>query len=184
MNELSAKIEAILFLSARPISFRKLASLLSVSDSVIRTGVEELMQARNQESSGIHVMVSDMAVELGSNPVFAPIVASLTKEELSSELTRPQLEALTIIAYRSPITKAGIEYIRGVNCSLILRNLSMRGLIIEKQDENALQPKYELSTEMLRHLGIHCIEELPDYQSLHHHAKIDEMLEAAFKNSL
>ena len=41
---------------------------------------------------------------------------------------------LTIIAYRGPITKLELEQIRGVNCSLILRNLMIRGLIQTEED--------------------------------------------------
>jgi len=63
------------------------------------------------------------------------IVEKFLKEELTGEMTRPQLETLTIIAYRGPMTKMEIEQIRGVNCSLILRNLLMRGLVEAKLDK-------------------------------------------------
>lgn len=182
MNEIEAKIESILFLSARPVSFGKLAKLLEVKEKDIRGAVEELSKLRNVDTSGIHVIVANNAVELGSNPGFAEILSSLTKEEIESELTRPQLETLTIIAYRGPITKPEIEHIRGVNCSLILRNLLMRGLIIEKEDAARMQNIYTISSEMLRFLGIHSVEELPDFDEMHTNAKITQMLESIFND--
>jgi segregation and condensation protein B len=180
MSEVEAKIETILFLSARPVSFKKLAKLIALSVVEVEEAVASLAEARNKEDSGIHVIVAERAVELGSNPAFGELVSSLTKEEVDSELTRPQLEALTIIAYRGPITKPEIEHIRGVNCTIIVRNLLMRGLIIEKDDQNRLQPVYTISSEMMRHLGIHQPKELPDYDTLHSNAKINQMLESLF----
>ena len=101
----------------------------------------------------------------------------MVKEEVYSELTQPQLEALTIIAYRGPITKLELETIRGVNCSLILRNLLVRGLIEEKDDAVKLQPVYSVSLEMLRHLGIHGVSELPDFENFHNNVQIDQMIQ-------
>ncbi|MCH8049119.1 SMC-Scp complex subunit ScpB [Patescibacteria group bacterium] len=180
MTDLAAKIESILFLSARPVSFRKLAKLLQVKESDIKSAVEDLAQRHNTPDSGIHLVVSEAAVEFGSNPDHTDLLATLSKEEIESELTRPQLETLTIIAYRGPITRPEIEHIRGVNCSIILRNLLMRGLIVEKEDSSRLQPVYSLSTEMLRFLGLHDVKELPDYKELHQNAKIDQLLESVF----
>ena len=93
------------------------------------------------------------------------------------ELTRPSLETLTIIAYRGPITKPEIEQIRGINCSLILRNLALRGLIEEADDAARLQPVYTVSVKFLRHLGIHAASELPQYEDLHGNERIGKMLE-------
>ncbi len=178
MNTLASKIEAILFLSARPVSYSKLGKLLGVKVGAARAAVDELAEARNIESSGVHVIVSEAAVELGTNPAFFELIQGLTKSEFESELTRPQLETLTIIAYRGPITKPEIEHIRGVNCSLILRNLLMRGLVIERDDKERLQSTYVVSTEMLRALGLRRASELPDYSAFHENGKIGEMLES------
>ncbi len=70
MNELAAKIEAILFLTTRPVSFSKLSKMLQVKQAEIQSAVAELSSARNIGTSGIHIIVSDNAVELGTNPEF------------------------------------------------------------------------------------------------------------------
>jgi segregation and condensation protein B len=95
---------------------------------------------------------------------------------LTGELTRPQLETLTIIAYRGPITKPEIEQIRGINCSLIIRNLLMRGLVEEAESAEKLQPVYSVSGDFVRHLGLHAIGELPEYASFHENEKMTQML--------
>ncbi|MFH1766812.1 MAG: SMC-Scp complex subunit ScpB [Patescibacteria group bacterium] len=180
MNDLAAKIESILFLSTRPVSFTKLAKMLEVKEGEIKIAIEELQAQRNVSGSGIHIVVADAAVELGTNPGFADILDKMSKEETEAELTRPQLETLTIIAYRGPITKPEIEQIRGVNCSIILRNLAVRGFVVEREDKKFFQSVYTLSSEMLRHLGVHEAKELPDYNKFHDDKKIDSLLEAVF----
>src|SRR3989338_8871522 len=55
------------------------------------------------------------------------------KTAIMGQLTRPSLEALTILAYRGPLTRPEIEQIRGVHSSIILRNLMMSGLVEEKE---------------------------------------------------
>ena len=177
MNELAGIIEAILFLTARPVSLHTLAKISEVNEADVKKALDVLIEMRNTETSGIHVVVAENAVELSTNPAFASIVSSMSKEETEGELTRPQLETLTIIAYRGPVTKAEIEYIRGVNCSIILRNLLMRGLVVEKESKTHLQSEYSMSTEMLRHVGVSHVSELPDYEILHANAKISKMLE-------
>ena len=178
MNQLKPKIEALLFLSTKPITFKRLAKMLKVNIADIESALQEMATQINAENKGVHLVISQDAATLATNPSLAEELSDLTKDDMQSELTRPQLEALTIIAYRAPITKAEVEHVRGVNCSIILRNLLMRGLIEEREDKNKLQPVYTLSSKMLRHLGIHSVEELPDFNELHQNAKIDQLLES------
>ena len=177
MNELLAKIEAMLFIATKPIEAKRLAKILSVTMEDINLALAELAEIRNVETSGIHVIFGEEGVQLVSNPIFADSLLALTKEDTDFELTRPSLETLTIIAYRGPITKPEIEAIRGVNCTLIIRNLLVRGLIVEEEDTAKLQPPYALSNDCLRYLGIHKTTELADYESLHGNKKIDSLVQ-------
>ncbi len=183
MNQLAAKIEALLFLSTKPMAFARLSKLLKIKSAELEVIVKEMAERMNLEERGIHLIVSQDSITLATNPSLSQELSELTKYDMESDLTRPQLETLTIIAYRAPVTKAEIEHIRGVNCSIILRNLLMRGLIEEQDDKTKLQNVYLLSSKMLRHLGIHNIEELPDFKELHQNAKIDRMLESIVNTS-
>ena len=87
------------------------------------------------------------------------------------------METLTIIAYRGPITRLELEQIRGVNCSLILRNLMIKGLIEEERDGKRMVSDYRVSLNFTRYLGINKIEDLPDYQKLHSHENLVKLLE-------
>ncbi|MEK7632462.1 MAG: SMC-Scp complex subunit ScpB [Patescibacteria group bacterium] len=178
MTELSAKIEAILFVSSKPISMKFLANACSCQIDEATAAVDELALMRNAEDSGIHVVIGDEGITLATNPSFASTIENLSKEDIESELTRPSLETLTIVAYRGPITKPEIEAIRGINCTLILRNLLMRGLVDENEDAVKLQPVYSLTNDALRYLGLHNVNELADYADLHGNTKIDALLSA------
>ncbi|MBI1907874.1 SMC-Scp complex subunit ScpB [Candidatus Uhrbacteria bacterium] len=176
MEELQGKIEAVLFVSTKPTSIRALAKVVGASDADARSAVAALAESRNASASGIHVLVNGDDVQLVTNSAYADVVAAMTAVELDQELTRPSLETLTIIAYRGPVTKPEIEAIRGVNCSLIIRNLLMRGLIDERDDAVKMLPTYRLSADALRYFGVRSVEELPDYGTLHANAKIDQLL--------
>jgi segregation and condensation protein B len=169
-------IEAVLFAAAKPIKLSDLRKHLDVSEEVVREAIEDIVARFNVEGSGIHLMEQNGAVQLVSNAAVGEDVAKFLKKEASGPLTRPSLETLTIIAYRGPITKPEIEMIRGVNCSLILRNLLIRGFILEEQDKERLQPVYSVSHEFLQAIGVNKLSALPDFETFHHNEKIDELL--------
>ncbi|TAK03280.1 SMC-Scp complex subunit ScpB [Patescibacteria group bacterium] len=174
---ITTTLEAILFASAKPLTVTTLKKALGVSDEVLREALDDVKARFNAETSGIHLVEADGAVQFATNPSCAEALAAMLKQEASGELTRPSLETLTIIAYRGPITKPEIEQIRGINCSLILRNLALRGLIEEADDVARLQPVYTVSLKFLRHLGVHAASELPQYGDLHGNERIGKMLE-------
>ena len=174
--ELLSALEAVLFVASKPLSFTKLAKALEVSVDKVIEMVEILETKYNHESSGIHLFVSEDTVRMGTNPDNAGIVDKFISYDIGGDLTKAQLETLTVISYRGPITRPELEQIRGVNCAVILRNLLMRGLIIELRDEEKLLPVYTLSVEALAHLGVTSQDELPSYDELHTHAHIENIL--------
>ncbi len=167
-------IEALLFYLGRPVKKRELEKMLGISRNELEAGLVELRK-KFGEGSGIRLVELDDVLELATAPEAGELLSGLFAKGEEAPLTRPQLETLTIIAYRGPIGKAEIEYIRGVNCSVILRNLLIRGLV--EEDETDLEPRYRLTTDTLKFLGISRIEDLPEYEKLHSYAKIDKMLE-------
>ncbi len=173
---LVGKIEAVLFVAGKPIAVDRLVKILDSKKQEIETAIEELKIQLNIDSSGLHLIDHEGKLQLVTNPAFGDVVESLVKEEVAGELTRPSLETLTIIAYRGPVTKPEIEQIRGINCSLILRNLLMRGLIEEQDDKTRLQPVYTLSNSFLRHVGLHNVKDLPDYDDLRAHESLEQVL--------
>ena len=112
-----------------------------------------------------------------SSPENAELVQEFIKDETTGELSRPSLEALTIIAYRGPVSKIDLDRIRGVNCSLILRNLLLRGLIEGKFDKQKQETYYTVTLDFTRFLGLSEIKELPDFEKLNKDDTISRFLD-------
>ncbi len=173
---LAQTIEAVLFISPRPLTVGRLASLLETDKESIEKAITELAEHYKQQKGGISLLQNNSEVQLVTNAEAASIVQKFLKEETTGELTKPSLETLTIIAYRGPITKADLEKIRGVNCSLILRNLMIRGLVEAEEDKRRLVTFYTVTSDFLRHLGLTHLSELPDYESLHNPEIVERLL--------
>ncbi|MEK7537609.1 MAG: SMC-Scp complex subunit ScpB, partial [Patescibacteria group bacterium] len=107
------------------------------------------------------------------------LVTAYLKEEQAGELTRPALETLTIVAYRGPISKIQLDTIRGVNCSLILRHLMIKGLVEAKHAKDKYQTTYRVSADFVRFLGLTDITQLPDYEQLHVDERLEQILNPA-----
>ncbi len=174
---LASKIESLLFLSTKPLTVKKLAQLTGGTADDVASAIRLLMADYNTDERGMRIIENGNEYQMTTAPEHAGLVASFVEEDLHGELTRPQLETLTVIAYRGPITKSALEQVRGVHCGLILRNLLMRGLVQTEEDAAKLQAVYTVTMDFLRTLGITSVKELPEYDALHTAETIDRLLE-------
>lgn len=159
---IDAKIESILFFKAEPISVKKLAQILKVDEAAVKEALQVLKN--NLSGRGVTLLEKDDEVMLGTSPEASGLIEELTKEELTKDLGRAGLETLSIVLYRGPITRSGIDHIRGVNSTFILRNLMVRGLVEKVPNpEDQRSFLYRPTFELLSYLGISRVEELPEY---------------------
>lgn len=161
----SSLIEAVLFWQAEPVAIANLAKWLGQAETEIQTALTEL--ETKLADRGIKLVRKDDAVMLGTAPEASQLIERLTKEELSRDLGKASLETLAIITYQGPVTRAQIDYVRGVNSSFILRHLQIRDLI--EKIPNPLDSRswlYRPTFQLLTHLGVTRIEELPDYEQV------------------
>jgi len=159
---LENKIEALLFWKAEPISRKKLSEILNANQTEINEAVGKLKE--NLNSRGIVLLEKENEITLGTNSEVSELIEKLQKEELNKDLTKASLETLSIVLYKNGVTRAEIDYIRGVNSSFILRAMSIRGLV-----ERTIDPKdnrrfiYKPTFDLLSFMGVKSPEELPDY---------------------
>lgn len=167
MNELplDIQIEAILFWKGEPQSFKKLAANLGKKEEEIKAALEILKD--KIKDRGVELIFKDNEVMLGTASSLSHIIERLTKEELVRDLGKAGLETISIIAYKGPISRAEIDYIRGVQSNFILRNLQIRGLV-EKVTDPRDQRRflYRPTFELLSFLGVSKIEDLPEYEKV------------------
>ena len=151
---------------------KKLALITGVAIDEIRESVAFLVERYNPDRSGIVLVTHGESLQFVTHPDAAESVASLLDEDRTGELTRAALETLAVVSYRGPISRPGIEEIRGVNCSLTLRNLLIRGLV-ESRDTAVGEKVYSISLDFLRSLGLQKTDQLPDFDSLNTPEGID-----------
>jgi segregation and condensation protein B len=174
---LSSKIESLLFISGRPMSARELADLTKEEVKNVEAAGEELIKKMAAGDNGMRLVKNGNSFQMVTSPDNSELVKQFVKDETTGELSRPSLETLTIIAYRGPVSKTDLDRIRGINCSLILRNLLIRGLIEVREDKKKDESYYVITFDFLRFLGLNEVKELPDYERLSKDDTIDRLLE-------
>lgn len=163
-QNLIASVEAILFSYGEPIEISKIVKLLNSKIEIIEQAIFELKRQYIDENRGLKIIFSDNKIQLATKPQFSKFLEEFAKEEFQENLTPAALETLALIIYFTPISRAKIDYFRGVNSNFILRNLLMRGLIERASDSQDRSYSYQPTFDLLKYLGISKIEELPDYQ--------------------
>lgn len=164
-NELLACLEAILFVAAAPVTVNQLAEALGQVPEEIQSGLRELSE-RYALAGGLSLQWHSGKVQLTTSPRLSGIVEKYLGLEAQSHLSKAALETLAIVAYRQPVTRPGIDAIRGVSSDSVLRSLLSKGLIQEAgRSEGPGRPiLYETSAEFLQHFGLSSLEELPPFE--------------------
>jgi len=182
MEEIKNKLESLLFISHKPLSVKELAKLIDKDVKQVQEALEILQEEYLQKAGGIELIKLEDRYQLATAADNSDLIVKFLKTEITGELTRPSLETLTIIAYRGPISKAELELIRGVNCSIILRNLLMRGLIEMREDKVKATNVYQITIDFLKYLGITEVRQLPDYEKLNRNNNLDKLLNLNSEN--
>jgi segregation and condensation protein B len=156
--KLSSHIEALLFLAGEPLEISRLCKILDKNEEEISNALNKLEEAL--QDRGLRLVRNKNTVMLGTAPESSKYCEDLSKEELDKTIGKAGLETLAIILYKNAFDKKGvsrsdIDYVRGVNSTFTLRNLSIRGLV-----ERKINPKdkrsfiYTPSNQLLQYLGI------------------------------
>lgn len=176
MSKLSSQIEAILLVANKPLSLKDLAKTCNAKVTEVEIALNDLSLEYDQNERGWRLISANHNYQLVSAGEHSALIKDFLKSEANGELSQPSLEALTIIAYRGPVTKLELERIRGVNCSLIVRNLLLRGLIEEIFNKQTNENYYQVTLDFVRFLGLNNISELPDYKRLHSPETLEDLL--------
>ena len=167
-----ASLEALLFIHGEPIEVGKLSKILGLSPGEGENLLSELKKNLEEGKRGLRLISDSERVQLVTKPEFSKIIENFIKDELSEDLTPASLETLSIICYLGPISRSRIEYLRGVNSMFTLRSLMLRGLAARFPDpKRANAYLYKPSFELLKHLGLGGVRDLPDYERFSEIAK-------------
>ena len=166
-SELTGMLEALLFVCDAPASPNQFAQALSRPEAEILAGLADLQELYKQTGRGLRLQERNGRYSLVPPPQAAGVIEAFLNLDLSSHLSAPALEALAIVAYRQPVTKAQVEAVRGVDCGGVLRTLLQRGLIEEVgRLETVGRPiLYGVTDFFMQHFGLENMQELPPLPS-------------------
>jgi len=159
--DLTARIEALLFVSPELISIPQLANALNSSVREVEKSLEEF--DRLCVNRGIRLQRVSRSVQLITTPEMSADVQRFLDLEETSRLSRAALEVLAIVAYQEPVTRPQIDAVRGVNSDSVMRTLLRHGLVDEvgRTDGPGRPFIYATTSDFLNHFGLTSIEELP-----------------------
>ena len=174
-NDLKRAIEAILFASGERVEISRLASALETDAKTIEAAADELADSLAFERRGIRVLRLEDGYQMVSSGEMADYVTRALETRKPPKLSSSQLEALTIVAYYQPATKAMIEQIRGVDSSYSVAALMNKNLIEEAGRLNVPGRPilYRTTPDFLRTFGLRSLEELPPIEKVNFDEPID-----------
>ena len=163
LEQLQRAIEAILFAAGERIEISRLAFALEADEADIIAAADALANQLAFERRGIRVIKLDSGYQMVSSGEMADYITKALETRKPPKLSASQLEALTIIAYYQPATKAMVEQIRGVDSSYSVAALMNKKLIEEAGRLNVPgRPiQYRTTPDFLRTFGLSSLEELP-----------------------
>ncbi len=167
IKEIKKIIEALLFVSDRPLTTREIKNIIKDSLSE-NDNIENILAEMQKEYSDF----LDRAFELkfvadgwtfATRPEYSPWIKILLKDKTTLKLSPSAMEVLAIIAYKQPITRAEIDSIRGVDSGGVMDTLLDRKLIkiVGKKETLGRPMLYGTTQDFLRHFGLSHLSELP-----------------------
>jgi len=164
MLDVTARIvEGLLFASDRPLSLDEICDLTGSGPETVTGALERIQAALEEEGHAMILQEAAGSWRMVTDPGVGSSVAQLFEDRRPGRLSRAAVEALAVIAYNQPCTRAAIEAIRGVNCDSALKSLLERGLIrISGRQETPGRPlTYSTTDGFLNYFGLNDIDHLP-----------------------
>ncbi|MBT1175521.1 SMC-Scp complex subunit ScpB [Bifidobacterium sp. LC6] len=163
---LPAAIEAILMVADQPQNSKDIARVLGVEDALVERTLLQLQAEYAGEGAtrprGFELRCTARGWQFANRAVFEPVVSAFVTDGQTARLSQAALEALAIVAYRQPVTRAQVAAIRGVNSDGVIRSLSIHGLIKEQGvDPESRAALLVTSTLFLERMGLDSLDQLP-----------------------
>lgn len=168
MKEIEAAVEGILFASGEPVHVDRICVALDLDRSTAERVLRRLMDYYAYERRGIRLLQMEESWQLCSAPDYADAIRKAFELRKPAKLSQPALEALTIVAYYQPTTRAYVDQIRGVDSGYTMSLLLERGLIEEcgRLQVPGRPHLYRTTKQFLRAFHMNSLEDLPEMPEL------------------
>jgi len=176
LSSLGQTLEALLFLSADPVSAEALADAAEADVDEVNTTLESLRAGYEAANRGLVLRELGGGWVLASHPAAEDAARQLLQKPRTPPLTAAQAETLAIVAYLQPVSRPEIARIRGVNAESAAATLLERGLLEESGRSQFGAVLYRTSELFLRLFGLKSIEDLPDASAFDPSPELEEEL--------
>lgn len=158
----TAGLEALLFVAKNPLTAELLAEILELSTPKLEELLQELRLRYDGESCGLALLEINGGYKLGTKPKVARYIETLYKQP-SHALSNAALEVLSIIAYRQPVTRGEVDFIRGVQSDRALATLVEKGLVkdVGRKEGPGRPILYGTTEQFLLHFGLRSLHDMP-----------------------
>ena len=162
-------IEAVIFAADEPVSVDQLSQLIETLDNdAILQVIQGLQQDYAVSERSFQLVEIANGFQMRTRHEYAHWIKKFYTTEISSRLSVSALEALAIVAYKQPATRAEVEEVRGVNSDSVIRTLLERNLIriLGRKQAPGRPMLYGTTTEFLMHFGLRDLAELPSVEEI------------------
>ena len=163
ISKLEGIIEAILFTMGESVELSKIALAIGHDEETTRKVVHNMMDKLNASDRGVRIIELAESFQMCTKADMYEYLIRIAKQPRKYVLTDVQLETLSIIAYKQPVTKLEIEKIRGVKSDHAVNRLVEYNLVCEvgRMDAPGKPILFGTTEEFLRRFSIQSLEELP-----------------------
>ena len=179
MSEQTLKsiLEAILFAASEPISVKQFQAVLPELDArAIQKVLTDLGDDYQQMERSFRLTEIANGYQICTCPQYSEWIQKFYTQQVRVTLTPSALEALAIVAYKQPVTRADVAAIRGVNSDSVLNSLIEKGLVSIAGRKDGRSLLFSTTDEFLQQFGLKDASELPSLD------EIDELLSASNGN--
>lgn len=158
-------VEALLFGAAKPLRTAQISEIVETEETAVQEALDLLRSLCDEQGRGVFLQEVAGGYQLRTRPEFAEALRKLGRQR-PFRFSRAALETLAIIAYRQPITRPEIEYLRGVDSGSVLKTLMEKHLvrILGKKDVPGKPMIYGTTPEFLELFGLADLTSLPTLQ--------------------
>jgi segregation and condensation protein B len=156
-------VEALLFVSDEPVSAARLARVLEIAPGEVESILADLAERYREMESGVQLREVAGGWRLYTHPAHHDVIERYVLSWDTRRLSQAALEAMAVVAYHQPVTRAGVNAVRGVNSEGVLASLIEKGLVREtgrdKNQGNAIL--YGTTRTFLEKFGLKDLSDLP-----------------------
>jgi segregation and condensation protein B len=169
MNQLNQHIEALIFCSEQSLGIDEIAASLKLSygwelsEEEIIAAAQAIQEKYRGDEFPFELLEISQGYQFLTKKDYHPTVNALIQHKAKKKLSIAQMETLSMIAYKQPISKSEIEHIRGVNCDYAIQKLLEKDLIsISGKSDGPGRPiLYSTSDSFMDYFGINSTDDLP-----------------------